>query len=102
VQISVPVRLFSLPSSKTYTTDFEGKVLAEPRVSWLASAIMAGEAVKFYCDSDPSAGLNGSRLKVEAGELVDVHAVLRLYPRKSGVGVALERFEEIVKPAPSK
>lgn len=97
MEIIVPVRLFSPPSSRTFTTDQAGQPLPTPRTSWSSTAILGQDACKLYSDDDPTAGLNGSRKRLQDGEMVKVDAVLRLYPRKSGIGVQLERYQEPAK-----
>lgn len=94
MEIRVPVRLFALPTQKIWETDQQGNKLATPRVSWSCQAILGADAVKLYADDDPTLDLNGSREKLEAGAMIDVDAVLRLYPRKSGIGVQLQYFAE--------
>lgn len=97
MDIAVPARLFALPERREFTEDFEGNTLDKPRVTWIMQVILGSDAVKLYSDEDPTLGLNGSREKLAAGNMVDVVAKLRLYPRRSGMGVALEGFAEAGK-----
>lgn len=98
MQVQIPARLFALPSRKEYDTDYQGQKLQTPRVSFQVHAIIDGDPVKFFCDEDPVATLNGSRAKLENGSMVDVVANVRLYPqRKGGLGVQLENFTEPAK-----
>lgn len=95
MQVQIPARLFALPTRREFDTDFAGNKLASPRVAHVVHAIIDGEPVKLFSDEDPTAGLNGSRSKLENGAMIDVVATLRLYAKKAGgLGVQLEGFAE--------
>lgn len=92
MQVSIPVRLFALPAYRTFKNEDGSE-----RSAFITQAIVGTDAVKFYTDDDPTEALNGTRKRLEDGSMVDVTAQLRLYPRRSGMGVALEGFAEQAK-----
>jgi hypothetical protein len=100
MQVLIPARLFALPEHRTFkeSTDRATGEIRPASSAWVTQFILGADAVKVYTDDDPTAGLNGSRAKLEGGEMIDVHAVCEVYGRsKSGIGIAVRSFQEIAK-----
>jgi hypothetical protein len=84
-------------SPRKYVSD--GKFTPEGTVQFLHQISVEGDAAKFYCDTDLTASLNGSRGKLDQGLPVEVVATVDLAVRQGKlVSYDLVALEE---PAPA-